>query len=358
MRVQGIGRRSAASVFVALTAMAASTVSARAQAVHVHGIDSLHVRSNIQGQFNTTSVDDEPDSAWEVRRARIMIRMFAAGWIRADVEGDFGRGNPRLTDGFVRLDFDPALRVRAGQYKKPFDALELVSSRELLVIERDGVPRGSDLPTPNGLVKGLGYSDRDIGAEWSGHFEPVTLTAGFWNGSGDNEPEDDDGKQLGLRADVEGPAGWTLSGALAAIRLSAPEESDEDGEWQNAVEVAASYGEYAEPGFKALAQLFVGDGEPPDLIEEDEPAFTALHAIVAYHIATWETPYLIGIEPMGRFGWTDPDTDFDEDEATLWTAGVNLYHHAKVKTQVQIDHVRPAEGESETAARVQLALGF
>ena len=353
MRRNDAGRFSTLTV-AALAATVFSAPSIHAQEVHVHGIDSLHVRSNIQGQFNTTSVDDEPDSAWAVRRARIMIRMFAAGWIRADVEGDFGRGRPRLTDGFVRLDFDPALRIRAGQYKKPFDALELVSSRELLVIERDGLPRGADLPTPNGLVKGLGYSDRDIGAEWSGSFEVVTLTAGFWNGSG-TDAEEDDGKQLGLRAEVEGPAGWTLSGALAAIRISPPEDSDEEGEWQNAVELAASYGEYAEPGFKALGQLFVGDGEPD---EEDEPTFTALHAIVAYHIATWETAYLIGIEPMGRFGWTDPDTDFDDDEATLWTAGVNLYHHARVKTQVQVDHVSPAEGGGETAARLQLALGF
>jgi len=35
---------------------------------------------------------------------------------------------------------------------------------------------------------------------------------------------------------------------------------------------------------------------------------------------------------MARFGWTDPDTDLDDDEATLWTAGVNLYHHDHVKT--------------------------
>jgi hypothetical protein len=357
MRGYRVGRRAAVSALVALVATIGFAVPARAQAVHVHGIDSLHVRSNIQGQFNTTSVDDEPDTAWEVRRARIMIRMFAAGWIRADVEGDFGRGRARLTDGFVRLDFDPALRIRAGQYKKPFDALELVSSRELLVIERDGLPRGSDLPTPNGLVKGLGYSDRDIGAEWSGAFEPVTLTAGFWNGNG-VDAEDDDGKQVGVRAELEGPAGWTLAGALAAIRRSAPEGSNEDGEWQSAFELAARYGEYSEPGLKALAQLFVGDGEPADLLEGDDATFNAIHAIIAYHIAIWETPYLIGVEPLGRFGWTDPDTDFDEDEATLWTAGVNLYHHAKVKTQIQVDHVRPAEGEGETAARVQLALGF
>ena len=67
---------------------------------------------------------------------------------------------------------------------------------------------------------------------------------------------------------------------------------------------------------------------------------------------------MIGVEPMARFGWTDPDTFPDDDEGTLWTAGLNLYHHERVKTQIQVDHVRPAEGDGETAGRVQLAIGF
>jgi hypothetical protein len=342
-----------------------------AQEVHVKGIDSLHVRSNIQAQFNSTSVEDEPNTAWLVRRARIMIRMFAAGWIRADVEGDFGRGGARLTDGFVRLDFDPRFRIRAGQYKKPFDAQELVSSRELLVIERDGLARGAELPTPNDLVKELGYSDRDIGAEWSGDFGAATVVAGFWNGSGANQVERDDGKQVGARLEVEAPGGWTVAGAWAGRRIDVP-LVDEDGEeidgpvvaeWRSAIEVAASHGEYGEPGLKVQAQIFAGDGVTFDVLDgatttEIDRDFAAFHAVAAWHVATFDLPYLIGVEPMARFGWTDPDTDLDDDEATLWTAGINLYHHDHVKTQVQVDHVAPAEGDGETAARLQLTLGF
>jgi hypothetical protein len=344
-----------------------------AQTVHVPGIDSLHVRSNIQGQFNSTSVDDEPDTAWLVRRARIMIRMFAAGWIRAEVEGDFGRGGARLTDGFVRLDFDPRFRIRAGQYKKPFDAQELVSSRELLVIERDGLPRGASLPTPNDLVKGLGYSDRDIGAEWNGRFGPATLIAGFWNGAGANTAENDDGKQVAARLEFQGPADWTLAGALTGIDRDVPlvdEEGEEidreesESEWRKAFELAAAHGEYGEPGLKILAQFMAGDGTrfdevgPETLVTEVDQDFAVLHAILAYHIGLFDTPHLIGIEPLARAGWADPDTDGDNDEATLWTAGVNLYHHEHVKTQFQVDHVSPSEGDGETAFRVQLGLGF
>lgn len=336
------------------------TVSLRAQDVHVQGIDSLQLRANVQAQFNTTSVDDEPETAWLMRRARIGIRMFAAGWIRADVEGDFGRGTARLTDGFVRLDFAPAFRIRAGQYKKPFDTLELVSSRETLTIERDGLPRGASLPTPNAIVKAAGYSDRDIGAEWSGVFDAATVTAGFWNGERSGVAEDDDGKQVAARVEIAAPHGWRVAGAWAAIRRSPPEDQpDVDGVWSSAFEVAATAGKYAEPGWKALVQGFAGEGEPDfDTPDVEEPSFLAFQAIGAYHIATFTVPHLIGVEPLARFGWADPDTDVDDDETMLWTAGVNLYHHKHVKTQIQVDHVRPSEGSGETAGRVQLAIGF
>jgi len=366
------GRSLAGGVLIALSGLVVLAAPGRAQDVHVKGIDSLHVRSNVQAQFNSTSVEDEPDTAWLMRRARIMIRMFAAGWIRADVEGDFGRGSARLTDGFVRLDFDPRFRIRAGQYKKPFDAQELVSSRELLVIERDGLARGAEPPTPNDLIKELGYSDRDIGAEWSGDFGAATVVAGFWNGSGANQVERDDGKQVGARLTFEAPGGWTLAGAWAGRDVDVAvldEDGDEidrvgESEWRHAFELAAAHGEYGEPGAKALVQLVAGDGTrfnqagPGLLLTEINRSFTAVHAIAAWHVATFDLPYLIGVEPMARFGWTDPDTHLDDDETTLWTAGINLYHHDHVKTQIQIDHVAPTEGDGETAARLQLTLGF
>ncbi len=352
--------RPRAAIPLAVLAALALAAPLHAQNVSVHGIDSLHLRANIQPRFDTTTVDGEPSSGWEVRRARIMLRMFAAGWIRADVEGDFGRGRARLTDGYVRMDFAPEARVRAGQFKKPFDALELTSSRELLVVERDGLPRGAGLPTPNGVVHELGYNDRDIGAEWSGRFAPLTLTAGFWNGAGANASEDDDGKQVGVRAEVPVGGDWRLAGAWAGIRRSAPEEAPgADGRWWNAFEVAATAGEYAEPGWKALLQLMAGDGEPLGVeVTSDLARFTTLQALAAYYVPVFSVPYVVGVEPVARFGWADPDTDADDDEATLWTAGINLYHHEHVKTQLQVDHVRPSEGDGETAVRIQATLGF
>ena len=345
-----------AIVFLGLAVLGAAPLAA--QNVSVQGIDSIHLRANVQPRFDTTSVDGEPGTAWELRRARVMFRMFAAGWIRADVEGDFARGRARLTDGFVQLSFDPRFVVRAGQFKKPFDALELTSSREILVVERDGLPRGASLPTPTGLAGDLGYSDRDLGAEWRGRFGAATVIAGFWNGAG-TDVEDDDAKQVAGRVEVAAPGGWKVAGAWSGIRRSAPEDdSQEDGTWSNAFELAGTYGGYAEPGGKVLLHAMFGDGEPADDPAADGPSFRALQAILAWHLATYDVPYLIGVEPVARFGWADPDSDGDDDEATLFTAGVNLYHHERVKTHVHVDHVSPAEGDGETAVRFQTTLGF
>jgi len=345
------------SVMIWLAASLAAATPAAAQDVVVRGVDSLHVRLNLQGQFNSTTVDDEPATEWLVRRARVGVRAFAAGWIRAEVEADFGDGDAELTDGYLRLSFDRRARVQVGQFKKPFDALELTSSRQLLTIERDGAPRGTAGSTPHGLVSDLGYSTRDVGGSWLGSFGRVRAHAGFWNGEGENTPEDDDGKQVVARVELEIAPGWEVAGAWGGLRISDPAVED-DAEWFHAGEVAVVGGEYGAPGWKGLAQVMFGDNHDPVLGGGPEAAFIAVQAIAAYHAALYTTPYVIGVEPVVRIGWTDRDTDVDDDDATLWTAGVNLHHHPRVKTQIGVDGLSPSEGDTEVAFRVHLVMGF
>jgi hypothetical protein len=344
-----------------LLALAVSGVlrpaDARSQVVHAKGIDSLHVKANIQAQFNTTSVEDEPSSEWLMRRARLGLRGWIAGWIRGDVEGDFGRGGARLTDGYVTLAFAPVFTLRAGQYKKPYNAHELISSRELLVAERDGSPRGTGGPTPDGLVDDLGYSNRDIGLEWDGRRDRFGWAAGFWNGSGDNEAEDDDGKQVAGRLNVEVVSGWTVSGAWTGKRISEPPDAD-DATWYDAVELAVTGGDYQEPGWSALGQVMAGDNWDPDLGGGDDASFVALQGIVGYHVPVYRVPHLIGVEPIVRLGWADPDTDADDDQALLATPGVNVYFHERLKTQFQVDFLAPEEADGEAALRIHTVLEF
>lgn len=357
-----------------LAALPALAVPAWSQKVSAPGVDSVRVRGNLQAQFNTTSAEAEADSEWLIRRARIGIGAYAGGWLQAYVEGDFGRGRAVLTDGYVSLRFGPRFVLRAGQFKVPFDELELVSSRELPVIERDPLPRGAAGLSPNGLLDDLGYNARDIGAEWSGRFERVRAMAGFFNGQGDNEEEPDDGKQVAGRVVIEAAEGWRVAGAWTGLRLSEPPVAEE-ASWYHAVELAVRGGEYAEPGPQVLGQIFFGDDYDRELFGDDDASFVAWQAIAGWHFASFGTPFLIGWEPVVRMGQTrieDGSVVVDdvlvdladaEPSTTVLTGGINLYWKERIRTQVQVDWASfdghdELEDSDDVALRIQTGFGF
>ena len=361
-----------APIIIGLTMILAAPL--RGQTVSAPGVDSVRVRGNLQVQFNTTSADDQADSEWLLRRARIGIGAWAGGWLYSFLEGDFGRGDVRLTDGYVTLTFHPRLELRTGQFKVPFDELELVSSRELLVVEREALPRGAAGFSPNVLLDDLGHSNRDIGIEWSGRFDPVRATAGVFNGEGDNEEESDDGKQLVARLGVEVAEGWHLAGAWSGVRLSEPPAAAE-ATWYQAVELAVRGGEYAEPGPQVLGQIFFGDDHDPAALGDDDAGFFAWQGIAGWHFASYRIPFLIGWEPIVRAGQTriddgsvlvgDEIVDLSgaEPSTTVLTGGINLYWKERIRTQLQVDWASfDGDGElddsDDVALRIQTGFGF
>ncbi len=368
------GARGVGAVGLLASLHLALAAPAPAQNVVAPGIDSLRVRTNIQAQFNTTSADGEPDSEWLVRRARLGLGAYAAGWLEAYVEGDFGRGDARLTDGYVTLRLDPRLVIRAGQFKVSFDELELISSRELPVIERDPLARGAAGSSPNGLLDDLGYNARDIGIDWNGRFDRVRATVGFFNGQGDNAEEADDGKQVAARVAGEVAEGWTVSGAWTGLRLSEPPLEDE-ATWYDAFELALRGGHYAEPGLQILAQILFGDDYDPELLGDDDASFVAWQGIVGWHVASYRTPFLIGWEPVVRVGWTRIDDgrvvigdqvlllEEASPATAVFTAGINLYWQERIGTQIQADWSSfdggdVLEDSDDLAIRVQFGFGF
>lgn len=367
-------RRLARTLLLVFAGPAILVAPVRAQTVSAPGVDSVRVRANVQAQFNTTSADGEADSEWLLRRARLGIAAHAGGWLHAFVEGDFGRGDANLTDGYVSLRFDPRLALRAGQFKVPFDELELISSRELPVVERDPLPRGAVGQSPNGLLDDLGYNARDIGVDWNGRFDRVRATLGVFNGQGDNEEELDDGKQVAARLEGEVAEGWRVAGAWTGLRLSAPPAATEAA-WYQAVELAVRGGEYANPGPQVLGQIFFGDDHDPEVLGDDDASFFAWQAIAGWHVATYATPFLIGWEPIVRAGQTriengsvvvdDVLVDLADAEpsTTVLTGGINLYWKERIRTQLQVDWVSfdgdgDLEDSDDVALRIQTGFGF
>lgn len=147
----------------------------------------------------------------EIRRARIALGGNLAEKVAYRVQVDAVR-SPVLLD--ARLDYTPkpVAKLTIGQFKIPFSQENLISSRDLISIERSNVV--------NNLVPGrdTGNNGRDIGAQLEGNFyrgdgKPlVDYSVGLFNGAGINRRDDNRRKDIGARLVVHPLAGLSLAG--------------------------------------------------------------------------------------------------------------------------------------------------
>nr|NIS29666.1 hypothetical protein [Actinomycetota bacterium] len=197
----------------AVILMVAMPGPASAQAIDA-GPFKLDFTGRVQTQFNTTSVDEddigEPIgwSTFETRRVRLGIQVEYGDWMTGKLEPDFALGRLELKDAWINWAFDPAFEVRFGQFKKPFGRIELISSTQIVPIERGVRIRGLvDAFRPRLDVDGsaifidfdgdlvlgeeyelldvLGYLGRDLGVSIHGDLaDRVGYTVGVFNGNG------------------------------------------------------------------------------------------------------------------------------------------------------------------------------
>ncbi len=125
-----------------------------------------------------------------VRRARLNMTGQLFNWIGFRIEGDYGtQQNPAfaLTDGYIDLNFLPAIGLRGGQFKVPFSMEELTSDLFIDTIERSMV---------NELVP-----SRDQGIMLQGHLFDRILgyNVGVFNGSGINASDGNNEKDVAAR---------------------------------------------------------------------------------------------------------------------------------------------------------------
>ena len=124
---------------------------------------SIRLEGQLQVQGSSTSVDDAVTWDGELRRARITLIGEAIPGVSATIQSDFGRERVRIRDAYGEVDVSPAVTLRAGQFKIPFNGIEMVSSKRLLVIEREAEIRGANLPTTSSLLADANLSARNRG---------------------------------------------------------------------------------------------------------------------------------------------------------------------------------------------------
>lgn len=305
---------------------------------------------------------------------RLAATLVIDDWITGMVEPDFALGRLQIRQAWMELGFHPAFGVRGGQWKKPFSLIQLTSSAQIPMIERnvrirgledalaEGLPagtltefRGSALPgEEQALLEVLGYDAYDLGAAVRGRMGGFGYEVGVFNGTGSDRRDENDGKSLAGRATYTLPTSYPVTVGVGGSRrdLLVDVEEVTVTEHGTAWEADLEVGAYRRPGVWLLAEYAQGD----NLVAGD---FRGSQAVATYYVPTGAAR-IEGVEPVFRWSYGDPDTAIDGDAGMLFTPGLNLHFFGRNKLMLNWDVYVPEADElsSENALRAQMQLYF
>lgn len=272
-------------------------------------------------------------------------------------------GGIRLRDAYidVRLskpEAKTAFTVRMGQEKRPFSRYELTSSNNLPSVER-GAGRGLVAAGSNDIFGAAGFLSHDVGAsarvehKLDATGRMLSVVAGVYNGRGESVQDNNNAKSFGARASVDAYQKLSVGGSF----FSHDQVVGSDSAFRNkAWGVDAQWSKPGEAGLFALAEYLSGE-----VATADKPTMTGLQALAAYHIRMKSpTSWLYAIEPSVRFDYADPNTDVDDNGATLITATLGLYVSSRAQIRIAYENQSfQAEGaESISGVRTALTVNF
>ena len=277
-----------------------------------------------------------------------------------------GRSGLRLRDAWIDVRFTKAVNksaiwFRAGQEKRPFSRYELTSSTNLPSIER-GAGQGLIPRASNDLFGGAGYLSHDVGVSLRMEHKLddvrlVTLKFGAYNGQGESLNDVNNKKSFGARAaaavtqkiDVGGS--WFTHDGIVTV-----DEIADSNFTNTAWDVDAQYGKVGDEGLYVLAEYLQGDDA-----SAAKQNMRGMQGLAAYNIRTSSpTAWLYAIEPFARVDVADPNTDTDDDGATVITAGIGIYMSSKAWFRIAYERQSfQAEGlEDISGVRSMLAVNF
>ncbi|MFG1691351.1 porin [Gemmatimonadota bacterium] len=321
-------------------------ISARASRMTIGG--------RVHTQFVHSSVEGDKSSDFFLSRARLVFELSLNDFVEGRLEHDFVVG---LRDAFLRLNFDPAFRVSAGQFKRAFDLFELYSTTQLQTIERaGGIPGLAVCPGVGGICSlsqfRLEYSARDIGVRVDGVLGEASYLATLTNGTGSNSGDENGAKSF---------AGRLVYPLMDGVRLGANVSVHDYPSSGGADELATAYGgdveigEYLKEGVHLQAGIIAGDNWKAG----EEVRFVTAQAVLMDYIAVdWWPGRVTAVEPMARVSWGDPQNDIDEDGGTLLTPGIAVYFTDRTRLGANLDVYLPQEGDREYSLKVQAYIWF
>lgn len=336
------------------SAFAQTEISARAATITVGG--RLHT------QLSSTTVDGAGPTDIFLRRARLYLGIEVNDFLEAVLQPDFVGGKARLQDAYVRFNFSDGFAVTVGQMKRAFDLFELSSSTRLSIIERDGRIPGVDQCTGvgsicswSGLNEELAYAERDVGVRFEGDLsEKVSYMAAVTNGTGVNVQDENSSKSYSARLQVELGGGVRIAANTSIHDYIGPRDDTdygvalggdiEFGSWQDGLHLQAGF----VTGDNWLSLDFAGDAA----------TFRTVQVVGSFYFPIDEGERFVGVEPVGRISWGDPDSNGAGDGGLLLTPGIMFYVLGRSKVGANLDIYSPETGDTEMSLKLQTYLYF
>ncbi|HEY0672245.1 MAG TPA: porin [Longimicrobiales bacterium] len=366
-------------------------VSAQAQTIEAGDV-KLRLLGRVQAQFSTTSVDEAelmaaggeaaapiPASMFETRRIRFGAELEFKEWLTGKLETEFGMARLQVRDAYLNMGFDPRLELRVGQFKKPFSLLQLTSSSVWPMIERGVRIRGlgETLLLQDSLADGarvlqtfrgntvIGeeqdlldlflYQNFELGATIHGKFGGLGYSAGVFNGSGWDRPDDTNDKSFAGRLTYKLPLSIPATiGAGVSHRefrtSSTPTITTRGG---TAFEADLEVGAFRRKGLHLLAEVALGDN-----LQAPDDEFLGAQGILSF-FQPLDGQKIEGLELAGRASYGDPRRDIEGDSGLLLTPGINLYFFGRNRLMFNWDVFNAGDRfETENALRAQAQLYF
>jgi Phosphate-selective porin O and P len=317
----------------------------------------------VQSIFNTTSVEDEPETQMELRRVRLEANLQLGRVVGGRIQPDFAGNRVVLKDVYVRFTLDPSLQIWAGQAHRPFGAVSPYSTTRLLPIEKGVRIRGvEDAYDHFNLLAGLGYSDRDIGLQLRG--EPrgaplgLTYAVGWFNGPARAEAPEESSGQVVTRLAVAPVSGLRIGTSWSRrvfieVDEDVPDvvEREPGNAWGADVEVGSDRG-----GLHLIGEVAYGDFDP-----FAEAKFLGVQGMAGYRTGRMSSA-IAALEPLLRVSHGDPDYEGDPlPEAiggTLFTPGINVWLGGLNRLAINYEIWNPRDGETAHSFKTMFQMAF
>ena len=317
----------------------------------------------VQTIFNTTSVDDLPVAQTELRRVRLGADFQLGELVHGRIQPEVAGSRVTLKDADVRLNFDPALQLWAGQAHRPFGVISPSSTVRILPIEKGLRIRGvQDAFDEHNLLLNLGYSDRDVGLQLRGEPSDAPLglsyAAGFFNGPAVTRAPEENTWQAVARvaarpvSGVRVGASWSRIDHVREETETDPLQTREGQAWAADVELGSDRG-----GLHVIGEAAYGDFDP-----FADAKFFGAQGWVGYRTGRFSNR-ISAVEPVLRVSYGDPDTDDDADigdahGGTLVTPGVNLWLGGLNRFALNWELWSPEDGERVHSVKALFQLAF